>query len=237
MECYSYQEKVSNYIDNLLLAPERQQVENHLSNCPLCDSFYQDLLMICEASRNLPEYEPSETLWPSIRAQISTGQARMLAPTGPQWVARWFPFKGLKPGVWLWQPALAATLLLVGIAAIMYYRPSTQPPEPVAGGRWPSGAGQIEVQPTNRLIVHKPLIEVDLVQQRINELQKRIQAAQSRWSPEVQALYQQHLKMVDHCINNCQRQVAIQSDDPAVRAVYQSALRAKLEMLKQFSEM
>jgi len=143
----------------------------------------------------------------------------------------------------VWQPALAAVLVFVSVAAVMYYRSSLQPAEPIGGmdnSSTPlraSGPSPITVQPVNRLIINKPLIEVELVQQRIDELQKRIETVQSRWSPEVQALYWQQLQIVDHCIRHCQDRFAVHNDNPAVRAVYQAALRAKLEMLKQFSEM
>jgi hypothetical protein len=241
MGCFTYQEKISDYIDNLLPALERQQMQAHLSSCSLCSTIYDDLVMIYAASRHLPEHEPSEAVWQRIITEISPRRAGVLAPAGSGLMARWFPFKSLRPSAMSWHPALAAVLLFIGVAAAMYYRsypPSSPPPKPPAGTpNWASGPSIIEVQPTNKLIVHKPMIEVEIVQRRIDELQRHIQTVQSRWSPEVQALYQHQLQMVDHCINNCQDKLAIQSGDPAVRAVYQAALRAKLEMLKQFSDM
>jgi hypothetical protein len=238
MGCSVYQDKISDYIDDLLPAVERQQMESHFAACPPCYAVYQDLLMICQASRNLPEHEPREIVWERIRAEISPRQAGPAVPAHAGWIARWLKSPTL--GAWSWQPAIAAAaMVFLGLATILYYRSSTPPPVPIASGikSWSNGTRQIEIQPTNRLIVHKPIIEVDIVQQHIDELQRQIQTAQTRWSPEVQALYQRHLQAVDHCLNNCQKTNAAPGDDPAARAVYQAALRAKLEMLKQFADM
>jgi hypothetical protein len=242
MGCFAYQEKVSDYIDNLLPPPERQQMEEHMATCPACYAVYKDLELICEASRNLPQYEPSPVVWERILAELSPQGTGVWASAGSGWMARWFPVRAWRPGAWTWQPAWAAVFIFfIGIAAVVYYRSSAPPSEPIARNSSTNlragNSSAITVQPVNRLIIDKPLIEVELVQQRIEELQKRIETIQTGWSPEVRALYRRQLQMVDHCISNCQEKFAAHNDNPAVRAVYQAALRAKLEMLKQFSEL
>lgn len=242
MGCFAYQEKVSDYIDNSLPPSEQHQLEEHLAACPACYAFYKDLEMICEASRNLPPYEPSPVVWERILAGLSPRGASVWASAGSGWMARWFPFRAWRPGAGSWQPAWAAVFIFfIGIAAVVYYRSAAPPSEPTAHNRSTNlragGPSPITVQPVNRLIIDKPLIEVELVQQRIEELQKRMETVQTGWSPEVRALYRRQLRMVDQCISNCQEKFAAHNDNPAVRAVYQAALRAKLEMLKQFSEL
>ncbi len=241
MGCLTYLEKLSDYIDDLLPSLERQQVEDHFSACPSCYSCYQDLVMICQASRNLPEHEPSPRVWENILAQVAPNQRGAITQTRSSWLARWFSFKSSILGGWTWQPALAAALIFISLLAIWSYRSTTSLTEPsIATDHsegWAAPPGSLEIQPTNRLIVHKPLIEVQIVQQRIDELQQRIQTTQTRWSPEVKAIYQHHLKTLDHCLANCQNKSATSHEDLAIQAVYQSTLRAKLEMLKQFSDL
>lgn len=249
MGCFAYQEKVSEYIDDLLPPAERRQLEEHMATCPVCSTLCQDLKLICEASRNLPQYEPSPVVWERIRAELSPGGVRMWTSTGSGWMARWFPFRADRFNAWSWQPTLAAVFTLVfflSLAAIIYYRSSTPPSEPPVATRSPSlkarGASSVTVQPVNQItinksLINKSLIEVELVQQRIEELQKRLEVAKAGWSPEVRALYRRQLQLVDQCISRCQEKFAVSDDHPAVRAVYEAALRAKLEMLKQFSDL
>ncbi|GEM_PF-884450 len=238
MGCLAYQEKISDYIDGLLPIPERQQVEAHLSTCRVCHAIYQDLVMICEASRNLPDYEPSEVVWQRILAEIAPSGAGAPIARGPRWpVRRFLPpmSRSLR-----WHPAwaVAALLVIVGVTAVFLRHPIQLIEQPAPSGiHWTDGHRQLTIRRTNRIIVHKSHIQVDLVKQRIDELQKRIEAAQIRWSPEVRALYERHLSAINHCLNNCQNQLTRQSRDPAVRDVYEATLRAKLELLKQFAEM
>lgn len=238
MGCLACQEKISDYIDGLLPTPERRQVEAHLSTCRLCHTIYRDLVMICEASRNLPDYEPSEVVWQRILAEIAPSGAGASIASGTRWpVRRLLPFK--PRSLWGYPMWAVAALLLIAMATVVFFRSPSRPVERTAlnGMHWTDGRHLLTVRRTNRIIVHKSHIQVDLVKQRIAELQKRIEAAQVRWSPEVRALYQRHLSMIDHCLHNCQDQLTRQSRDPAVRDVFEATLRAKLELLKQFAEM
>ncbi|MCS6807162.1 MAG: anti-sigma factor [Acidobacteriota bacterium] len=239
MSCTAYQEKISDYIDELLSPAERQLIETHFLDCPDCYSCYQDLLAICQASRQLPLHEPSDRVWQNILAHINSAPTPRPVPAPTRWLERWLPFNF---SGWAWQPALAAVLLIAIGGAVFYYRTSTpvnQPP--IAQGNssnWGEGSTpRISRRITNKSITQKTRIEMDIVQERINELQQRIKVAQSRWSPELKAVYQQNLKKIDACLSYCQEKARLNSTDLALQAVYESALQAKLEMLKQFSEL
>lgn len=239
MSCTAYQEKISDYIDELLSPAERQLIESHFLDCPDCYSCYQDLLAICQASRQLPLHEPSDCVWQNILAHITPAPTARPAPTPTRWLERWLPFNF---GGWAWQPALAAVVLIVIAGAVFYYQSSTSVNQPqVVKENAPEWGASTTLRTTkintNKLVIHKPMIEIEIVQERINELQQRIKVAQSRWSPELKAVYQQNLKIIDACLSNCQKNAMRRSTDPALQAVYESALQAKLEMLKQFSEL
>jgi len=239
MGCSIYQEKASDYIDNQLPGPERQQVEAHLSICSDCDTIYQELMMICQASRSLPDYDPPDSVWEGILSRISPPRTRTRMLAGSGWAGRFFsfenPLKTLSPGSWSWQPALAALFVFVSIAMFMLFSASRQQTEPQISPR-------INEQKPLRIehvkfVPRKPRIETEIVLQRIDQLQKRIRTTRARWSPEVQALYRKQLQTADYCLTSCQSNFTARGDDPALRAVYQSALRAKLELLKQYSGM
>lgn len=240
MSCRVYQEKISDYIDELLSPAERQLMENHLLDCPDCYSCYQDLLAIYQASRQLPLHEPSDRVWQNILAHITPAPTARPALIPTRWLERWLPFNF---SGWAWQPALAAVALIFVIGgAVFYYQSSTSVNQPqivkdkAPGWGEPTTLRTTKIN-TNRSVIHKPMIEIEIVQERINELQQRIRVAQSRWSPELRAVYQRNLEIIDACLSNCQKNAMLKSTDPALQAVYESALQAKLEMLKQFAEL
>jgi hypothetical protein len=237
MECLIQQEKISDYLDNLLPAAERQQMTEHLSVCLNCRLLYDDLTMITQASRNLPEHEPRGVVWERIWTEITTQPATAAVPAlGLQesWLSR-LQTLWLTPGAW--RPAFSAVvLLLVGAVVVTYFRPWS-PPEtigPIANiPSEPTSAPPLEIQ-RKFYIVHKPLNKIEKVQEHIDKLQKEIAKKESRWSPEIRDLFQQQLAYVDECITHCQKEVA-NGQGHVVRDLYHASLQAKLDLLSQFA--
>lgn len=239
MGCLRYQERISDYADNLLPAAERQQMTDHLSVCASCRVVYEDIAMICQASRNLPQYEPRSIVWERILAAITAQPATVAASatSGQQaWLSR---FKTLRLTSLTQHPAFsAAALILVAVAVVgIYFRSSAPPPRrgENPGTAGPSETPSLSIDRRNFLIVHKPP-EIERVKQSIEKLQKEITKRETRWTPPIRTLFRQKLAYVNECINHCLKE-AEKSQDPALRHVYHAALQAKLDMLRQFAEL
>ncbi|HYO46595.1 MAG TPA: zf-HC2 domain-containing protein [Gemmatimonadota bacterium] len=74
-------EKLSEFIDDELAAPERARIESHLSSCSQCARVVDDLRAVVSAAGAVEDSPPASDLWPAI--------ARRLAPRhqGPRVVA------------------------------------------------------------------------------------------------------------------------------------------------------
>jgi anti-sigma factor RsiW len=62
MECKQIEKLLSPYLDNELDPTERQQVEEHLNQCPSCAQLYTALREAVEALSEMPELEISEDM-------------------------------------------------------------------------------------------------------------------------------------------------------------------------------
>jgi len=241
MLCSKYQEKLSDYIDGLLSLPEQNETEMHLSECAGCRAIYEDLVSICEASRNLPDYEPSPLVWERISAAIASESVGMRILGSRLSISKLFSGHTLRL---LYQPSFAtAAVLLIAVivGSIMIYRaPHSRSPQPGSNQsvNWGlSEKAKLGIQPTGLLILHKPAIDVETVQQRIRELQAQIEVKRKSWNPEIQLLFKRNVEIVDQRIARYHEALARNPGDPVARELYLAALEAKLEMLKQFAEM
>jgi hypothetical protein len=238
MSCSNYQDQFSDYIDGALPASERKNIEKHLNECHPCRVIYEDLALICETSRSLPDYEPSPMVWERISAAIASEPAndrvvgRFSARSLLTRRVRWFLYRP--------QFAIAATLLIgVAIASVIIFRSPRPESAKIADNQpadWQIPQTRLAVERTG-ILIHKPTIDIETVEQRISELYSQIEAKQKNWDSEVQLVFQRNLEIVEQCISHCRNALTRNQEDPSARELYLAALQAKLELLKQFSEM
>jgi len=70
MECIEIRFKISEWVDGDLKGTEIPEVERHVRLCQACRHIYDDFRNLREASLNLPFFEPSDTVWSNICAQL-----------------------------------------------------------------------------------------------------------------------------------------------------------------------
>src|SRR5207247_9536933 len=106
-------DRLSEYLDGELAAPERRALEAHLASCDGCRTTLDELRRVVTNARALGDRPPTADLWPAVAARI--GLASRARP-----VARRFSFT---------MPQLAAAsvvlALLSGGAAWLIVRPGT----------------------------------------------------------------------------------------------------------------
>jgi hypothetical protein len=66
----TWQERLSEYLDDELDAPTRAELEAHLEGCPPCRRVLADLRTLQRAARNLPERAVAHDLWPGLARQL-----------------------------------------------------------------------------------------------------------------------------------------------------------------------
>jgi hypothetical protein len=74
-------DRLSEYLDEELSAPEREALEAHLPECGACAQALDELRRVAVRTDALEDRPPARNLWPGIAARIATqGEA---APRGP----------------------------------------------------------------------------------------------------------------------------------------------------------
>lgn len=112
MQCHEIQESLSAYFDGMLDPSVMEAVDRHLMECSVCRSEAEDLKMIVQLVRELPEVDPPEGFRTDLRAKLE----RIPAPAGKTGV-----IQKLSRGRWSAFVALAASfLLVVGTAASVW---------------------------------------------------------------------------------------------------------------------
>jgi negative regulator of sigma E activity len=232
MSCAKYQDRLSEYIDGLLSEGERLDVEQHIQRCGNCRALCDDLLYIRQLSRELPEYEPSPQLWERIAAAIAAetraGDRRVL-----DGLRRWW----MRPAF----AAAAAVLIAVLVGALLRFRSPAPGPQEVRlspSVQWSAlTPSLLEVQPTGLILVHKPAVESEIIQQRIEMLERQIQQRRPFWDAETETCFRRALETVERSLAHCRQGLERDPENVVLRELYLGALKAKLEVLKRFSEL
>jgi hypothetical protein len=106
----------NSYPDGGLDEATRQQVRQHMAECPACRQAGETLAAISCALRNAPRVNPPESLWLRIRENIRPASVPCLNPSGNFSAARFRFFSPRKSAF-----AFAAAAAALVIAAVGFY--------------------------------------------------------------------------------------------------------------------
>jgi len=232
MSCAKYQDRLSDYIDGALSEQERIELERHMRECWSCWVMREDLLYIRQLSRELPDYEPSPQLWDRIVAAIASENASRSSKAP----LRMWRFR-MRPAF-----ALAAAILVAALAgALLQSRsplPGSQNANLSAPVQWNTlSSSLLEIQPTALLLVHKPTIDSEIVEQRIEVLERQVQNRRALWDAETETCFRRCWEAIERSLSHCRYELERDPENAVLRELYLAALKAKLELLKHFSEL
>src|SRR5438552_8288217 len=115
-------DRLSEYLDEELAAPERTALEAHLASCDACRTTLEELRRVVTNARALDDRPPAADLWPAVAARIGLSPREQARP-----VVRRFSFT---------VPQLAAASVVLALlsagAAWLIVRRGTVPTAPVA---------------------------------------------------------------------------------------------------------
>lgn len=205
---------IADYLDHDLSVEDARVVERHLDGCAACRMLVADLRAVRSAAFTLDRREPPADLWPRL-------QARLQAEPAPSLLA--WPNT---PGAWATWLAAAATLLLATAIGLW---PLRQPAADVAGA--PEGAALVAS------------VEADLraaerhYDRAIDGLQQIARTSSGELDPQVAAVLQKNLQVVDQAID--ESRAALRSEPtsvPAQDGLFE-AMRTKVALLQQTVEL
>jgi len=197
------------YAAGWLEGERRPETASHLQACTRCSARMADLELIVSAAVSLPEVDPPERVWTSLRNEL---EREGLIRERQSVLER---VRGLLPA----SPRTAlATGLISALAALLLFVPQS----PVGVAR----RGTDRSGDWNFTQVHQQLASAEALANL---------DAQFR-DPQVAASYQQNLALVDDLIGECQRRVNEDPNDELSRQYLVTAYQQKADLLNAVAE-
>jgi anti-sigma factor RsiW len=212
---------LADFVDGEIDAATERLVERHLEECPDCRALVADLRTVRAAAFTLDRQEPPPSILASLQATIAADRAATPPARWPNTPAAW--------GVWL--AAAAALVLFTSMSVMPLLRQNS--PDPPASSAEPAVAGTALVDS----------VEADLkaaeahYEKAIQGLEQIARSDSRELDPQVAAVLQKNLQVVDQAIGESRAALQDQPANPNVQASLFEAMRSKVSLLQQTVEL
>jgi anti-sigma factor RsiW len=237
MGCNEYQLALSELVDGVLAREAKARLESHHEECADCRALLADLRQIRATARALPKMTAPESVWQKVQADFDAEVNRSRrAP-----VLRFAPRRRMLLG-----GLAAAAVLVLAVSAGVFFmtRPSpTATPAPATAAA-AQAAPIAPAAPTTPAAAHANAanavqsIEADLeladqyYQKAIAGLETVAKEGQSALDPQVAAVLQKNIGVVDHAIVESRAALRSQPASEVARASLFEALQRKVGLLR-----
>jgi anti-sigma factor RsiW len=208
------------YVDGELGPIEERAVERHLEGCPSCRALVADLRTVRAAAFTLDRREPPADLLARIQARVAA------EPRAPGRRLLEWPNTRAAWGTWL---AAAATLLLattIGVAPLL---------------RSGSAPGAVESAAPGTALVDSVQADLEAAEQHydraIQGLEQIARSDTSELDPQVAAVLQKNLQVVDQAIDESRAALRTQPSSATAQDGLFEAMRTKVALLQQTVEL
>jgi anti-sigma factor RsiW len=224
MSCHEYRDAIAEFVDGALDPARQRDLERHVDGCPVCRALVADLKTIQAAAFTLDRVELPPHLLPALRA-------RLVDEPLPSARARLFAFPASRNGRLAWLAA-AAALLLITTVGIMSVTRSAPPhadlvaAQPAATSSDPVASVQAELQ-----------LATEHYEKAIAQLEEIARSDNGALDPQVAAVFQKNLQVIDLAINESRSALQAQPTSATVQEGLFDAMRSKVALLQQTVEL
>ena len=226
MNCHDYSDAIAEFVDGSLDPGRQRELERHVEGCAACRALVADLKSIQAAAFTLDRVELPPHLLPALRARIAE---EPLPSTRGRLIA--FPVSRAARMAWL---AAAAALLIITSAGLWSLTGSvphatepaiannTAPPDPNDA----VASVQAELQ-----------LATEHYEKAIQQLEQIAQTENSSLDPQVAAVFQRSLQVIDQAIGESRAALQTQPASADVQESLFDAMRSKVALLQQTVEL
>jgi anti-sigma factor RsiW len=205
-------DRLSEYLDDELTAPERAELERHLAACEECRATLEALRAVVARAASLQARTPDADLWPGIEHRVS-----QLRPA-----RRTFTFS-------LPQLAAAALVLIALSGGLVWML--RQPVPSAVPGRNDTSAARGRTPDTTL-----PVRFADETYDRaVTDLQRALDRDRARLDPKTVAVIEKNLAAIDAAIDQAQRALQADPSNTYLNGHLADARRRKLAWLRSVS--
>jgi anti-sigma factor RsiW len=219
MNCERCEQLVDDYVDGTLAADERAAVDTHLAGCPACRAMATDFRAIRSAAGSLERHAPPAQAWAKVAAAVEGERRHSYA--GRMWSAGPIFRSGL---------AVAATLLLVVGATswLVWSRMSPAAPAPRTATTAPAADPELA-----QTVEHELKLAEEHYQNAIAGLEKITRSESAALDPQVAAVLQKNLEVIDQAIGESRAALQTQPTSDVAQESLFEALRNKVVLLQE----
>lgn len=228
MNCEKCQDLLSDFLEGALGRGEHALVSAHLAACPACDAAREEFLSIIGAASDARQhlYAPPDefALWLRVRESVEAERpARAAAAGGGFWsrlLTRRWEFT-------LPQLATAASALVVAVALATTLGVQYLMSEDDAVRRPAARAAEAADYPQTYLRPH---------QASLSYWQQRAELRKASWNPRMRDSFDRSLSALDRSVAESLRELQQNPHDEVAEEMLNSALRDKIDLLREFGE-
>jgi anti-sigma factor RsiW len=206
------------YIDGELDSVEERAVERHLEGCPACRGLVADLRTLRAAAFTLDRREPPADMLRRIQSRLTAEPPARRLLAWPNTRSAW--------GTWL---AAAAALLIttaIGLAPLLRSGPAAEP-DPVA----PDALALVDSVQADLLAAEQHYDRA------IQGLEQIARSDTAELEPQVAAVLQKNLQVVDQAIDESRAALKSQPASATAQEGLFEAMRTKVALLQQTVEL
>ncbi len=217
MRCAKAQRLISDHIDKLLNGRQTQVLEQHLKECPACTELLNGMRMIAGEAKNMEAVLPSENLWAGIENQIHKNDRKSRSrPSGMRWSFRFSLYSR--------ELAFSVSGFLAGLVlmTLFYYGiPFIQKDKSIPG--------QVASNQFKEVERHYQLA--------IEDLNQAISEQNVELSPELAAVFEENLEIIDDAIRSFRTAMNEHPEDQEANEYLLICYRKKLELLGEMKDL
>ena len=253
MNCEKCHELVSDFLDGTLIGENQALFSKHLEDCLSCANVREDINAIVSVARQVNEYDtapPNErALWLRIRNTIESERgaeqsaARASVASAPVRESLWSRWMNKRLELSLPQLAATVSMIVVTVALATAFglqglRSSSA--EPFGTGLADSratGAGVVSPNPDGLTL--DAVLEDRVGQQKMNidYWKQRIEHRKTRWNPRMRDTFERNMSVIDQAVEDSLMELKRNPHDAVSEEMLNAALREKMELLREFSEL
>ncbi len=219
MKCADLQSDVLvDLVDGRLDSGEQRQIERHLEACAHCRALVTDLRSIRAAAFMLDRREPSAALWMKLQDAVRAE---------PSPTADW-RLRGSWP-VWLGAAAALVLATVIGLLPLMNRQ--------AASTQDPAAATAAIDEPTVDSVAAEFAKAEEHYQKAIDDLQTIANKDTGELDPQVAAVLQKNLSVIDQAITESRAALKTQPSNTNAQEGLFDALRTKVALLQQTVEL
>jgi len=233
MNCEKCQEQLSDFLDGTLGHAEHASVSAHLAACPECADAREEFNAILAAARDAHEhlYAPADerALWLRVRDAVENEERPAAAVVVGARGGFWSRLLNARFQLSLPQLASGVAALAVSVAFVT-----------AVGLRY---VGSPAAAPSKDRVVRRvvsddlyPSTYVEPHEASLRYWQQRVEARKASWNPRMRASFDRSVYVLDQTVEESLADLRNNPHDEVAEEMLNSALRDKIELMREFGE-